>query len=523
MRRIYITLAVLLIMMIGMAYLYFSNLRTETNANELSLNAATTNASIVFSFDNDKSFYEILSGQDLFQNLLGQRKSALLKNLRANFAENTEIATALQSQKVYVSIIPSTANNVDFLITTQLKNNFDALKLLKSNKLKTDKQGNFYQVNFADSTSCFVTIDKTLILISSSQTPIEAYLAKMQKPDLVFANYIKTNTTFNKNTLANVFLNFSKAPQLLKNILNTNIIGELSVFNKQLAYAALSYNYSTDKLLFNGYTVINDPSNYYKLFSTIAEQKITINKILPEKTASYTFFGIKDYNEWYKSLNNWFITKKENDQIEKEIASINQKYRIDLKEVFPKYFKDQFITFQLNTGEKLGAIALNNGEKLSQLLLDLSAEYATDVRILKEPKIPYYFFGEPFKKFERPFYTIIDNYLVMANNASSVQSFLNAYSNNNLLINNTDYTNFRDQISSSATICFYVNNKNANDIFGRNLKPPYFKQYQSKSGLKNFDAFCYQLSGDNGKFLTNLLMNKKQDKIVVPDTLIANP
>lgn len=522
MRRIYITLAVLLIMMIGMAYLYFSNLRTETNANELSLNAATTNASIVFSFENDKSFYEILSGQDLLQNLLGKSKSAQLKNLKENFAENNEIASALKSQKVYVSIVP-TDKNVDFLITTQLKENTDASKLLKNSKLKINKLDDFYQINFTDSTSCFVVIDKTLVLISSSQTPIQNYLAHKQKADLVFANYIKTNSSFNKNTLAAVFLNFSKAPQLLKNILNTNITGELSIFNKQLAYAALTYNYSADKLLFNGYTDINDNGNYYKLFSTVPEQKISINKILPEKTANYILFSINDYSQWYQTLNNWFATKKENDQINKEIETINQKYRVDLKQIFPKYFKDQFITFQLNTGEKLGAIALNNGEKLSQYLLDLSAEYATDIRILKEPKIPYYFFGEPFKKFERPFYTIIDNYLVMANNASSVQSFLSSYSNNNLLINNKDYINFRDQISSSATICFYVNNKNANDIFGRNLKPQYFKQYQSKDGLKNFDAFCYQLSGEKGKFLTNLLMNKKQDKIVVPDTLITNP
>ncbi|RZL27978.1 MAG: hypothetical protein EOO96_21555, partial [Pedobacter sp.] len=221
MRRIYITLAVLLIMMIGMAYLYFSNLRTETNANELSLNAATTNASIVFSFENDKSFYEILSGQDLLQNLLGKSKSAQLKNLKENFAENNEIASALKSQKVYVSIVP-TDKNVDFLITTQLKENIDVFKLLKNSKLKINKLADFYQINFTDSTSCFVAIDKTLVLISSSQTPIQNYLAHKQKADLVFANYIKTNSSFNKNTLAAVFLNFSKAPQLLKNILNTN-------------------------------------------------------------------------------------------------------------------------------------------------------------------------------------------------------------------------------------------------------------------------------------------------------------
>lgn len=525
MRKIYITLAVLLVAMIGMAYLYFSNLNKETNANDLSLNAATSNAAIIFSFENDKSFYEILSGQDLFQNILGEEKAVQFKNLRENLAENNELANVLANQKVYVSILPGAVDKVDFLISTQLKADDDAYKLINNPnlKIKIDKRTNISSIVFNDGTFCYIGIKSKLVLISNSITPLENLFNNKIKNDLVFANYIKANSNFNKNTLANLYFNFSKFPQLFKNVLSSNLNGELNVFNKQKAYAALSYNYSTDKLLFNGYTDINDLSNYYKLFSAITEQKETINTILPEKTANYTFYAINDYQKWYQSLNSWFASKKEQEIIEKEIETINQKYRIDLKQIFPKYFKNQFITFQLNTGEKLGAIALNNGEKLNQVLLDLSAEYAVDIKIFKESKILYYFFGEPFKKFERPFYTIIDNYLVVANNASSIQSFLNSYNNNKLLITNDDYIDFRNQLSSAATICFYVNNKNSNDIFGRNLKSPYYKQYQSKNGFRNFDAFCYQISGDKGKFLTNFLLYKKQEKISKLDTLKVNP
>lgn len=107
----------------------------------------------------------------------------------------------------------------------------------------------------------------------------------------------------------------------------------------------------------------------------------------------------------------------------------------------------------------------------------------------------------------------------MANNASSIQVFLNSYENNALLTNDVDYQDFNNQLSSSATISFYVNHENSNDIFGRNLKQPYFKQYQSKTGFKSFDAFSFQLSGDKGKFLSNLLLYKKPEKTVATDTL----
>ncbi|TCC89135.1 hypothetical protein EZ428_15650 [Pedobacter frigiditerrae] len=523
MRKIYITLGVLFLGVIAMAYLYFSNLNTEANANNISLNAVAKEASLVFSFDNDKSFYEILRGQDLLQNILGEKKSKELKSLRENLIENHEIFNQLDGQKIYIGILPGLENTVDFLISTQLKANSDPIKVLdnlKSSKIKIEKVKDIYKLSFTDSTNCFVGIKDKLILISNSASTIENNFTN-QKIEKGFVDYVKANSRFNKNTLANLYINFNNTPLLLKNLLNSSLTGELHIFSQQNTYVALSYNFSKEKLLFNGNTDVND-NNYFKLFSKIPEQKININVILPTKTANYAIYAINDYTSWRKQLMELQTGRSETEKLNKNIANINQTYRLDIEQIFIKYCNRQFVSFQLNTGEKFGAVALNDGEKLNQLLLDLSAEYATDIRIFKEANIPYIFFGDPFKKFERPFYTIIDNYLVMANNASSINSFLNSYSNGDLLINNEDYRGLTDQLSTSATISFYVNNKNSNDIFGRNLKRPYYKQYQSKDGFKYYDAFSYQLSGGSGRFLSNVLLYKKAEKVIEPDTLNTN-
>jgi hypothetical protein len=524
MRKIYITLVVLLIAMIGMAYLYFSNLQTENSANNLSLNAAAADASIVFSFENDKSFYDILSGQDLLQNILGEKKSSQLKNLKDAFLTK-EINSAMLNQKVYIAILPGVKDSIDFLVTTQLKENIDQLNLLKEiqQKVKASKIDEIYKLTFPDTSFVYLGIKDKLLTISNSDIAIRKSIQAQFQDTSPFANYISKNSTHTKNTLANLFFNFNRASGLLKNFLTVNLVGELSVFNNQNTFASLTYNYSTEKLLFNGYTQINDEKNYYHLFTANVEQKITINSILPDKTANYIYYSFSNYASFRKSLVNWFSKNGESEKISSLFKKIDETYRINLEEDFSKFINSQFITFQLNSGEKFGAIDLNNGDKVNQLLLDLSAEYAPNIRIFKDSNIPYSLFGEPFKKFERPFFTVIDNYLVMANNASSIQVFLNSYNNSKLLVNSTDYIRFRDQISSSATICFYVNNKNSNDIFGRNLKAPYFKHYQSSNGLKEFDAFCYQLSGDKGKFLTNILVYKKLAETTNLDTLKSNP
>ncbi|RYG17344.1 MAG: hypothetical protein EOO07_11300 [Chitinophagaceae bacterium] len=509
--KIITTMVVLLIVMIAMVYLYFSNLNKSTGANDLSLNAVSANAGLVFSFDHDKSFYEILKGQDLFQHILGKTKSDQLKAIREQLIQNREFTAFLDEQKVYIGFVPGAPNEVDYLICTQLKQDVNLQQFLTSYIPKSVKSTPFkdaVKLTFSDSVAVYLGIKDRLLILSDASEQIQKVIGKQSPKASNFATYIKENTGITKNSLANLYLNFEALPPLLKNMLNSPISGELSVFNQRGTYATLTYNFSSEKILFNGTTTLGDANSYYKLFDNLPEQKISINNLLPKNTANYTIYAVADYKNWLPTLSKWLAEQKGNERVLKNEELIAKKYGLDLKQIFPNYFKNQFVTFQLASGEKFGGIALSNGDKVGQLLLDISEEYAPDIQIFREAGIPYMHFGEPFKKFERPYYTIIDNYLVMANNASSIQVFLNSYRNDALLINNQDYQLLNDQLSA-ATLSFYINTVNSNTIFGRNLKAPYFKHYQSKSGLQKFDAFSYQLSGDKGKFLSNVLLAAK--------------
>ena len=514
--KIIITIGLLLIAMTAMTYLYFSNLNKSTEANDLSLNTVSVNAGLVFSFDHDKSFYDILGAQNLFLNVLGKTKSDQLTSIKTHLTERPELNDFLEGQKIYIGFLAGSSNQIDYLICTQLKQPLNLQQLLTHylpKNIKTTQLKNIVKLNFSDNTEVYLGLKDKLVVLSGTSDHVQKVMNAEPPKASGFANYIKANTGYTKNSLANLYLNFDAIPLLLKNILNSQLTGELSIFNERGAYATLNYNFSSEKLLFNGTTSLN---GYYKLFDNLTDQKTVINNILPERTANYTIYAISDYKKWLTDLSKWLSTQKGTAQMITNEENISKKYGLDLNQIFPTYFKNQFVTFQLASGEKFGGIALSNGEKVGQLLLDLSSEYAPDIKIFRESGIPYTYFGEPFKKFEKPYYTIIDNYLVMANNASSIQVFLSNYRNDNLLINDVDYQNFNDQLSA-ATLSFYINNKNSNSIFGRNLKAPYYKQYQNKDELGNFYAFSYQLIGDKGKFLSNILLYKKKERGV--DTL----
>ncbi|RZK40120.1 MAG: hypothetical protein EOO90_16105 [Pedobacter sp.] len=512
MNRIIITVGVLLVAMIAMAYLYFSNLQKNTSANDLSLNFVSANAGLVFGFNHDKSFYDILGRQELFQRVLGDTKAGQFAVIN-KLTSNDQLVDILDGQKIYIGFVSGASTEIDYLICAQAKQNIESNHISKyvSKDYKITKIDNVFSLYANDSVTIYIGIKDNLMVISNAIEQVKKVNSVEGNSTSNFTSYIKQNNGFNKNTLASLYVNFDALNPFLKNLIKGEINGELNVFNSKDCYAMLNYSFSAEKLLFNGVTEVGATDSYYNLFSQLPSQKITIDNLLPAQTANYTVYSVSDYKNWQTELSGWLDRQNKSQQISKNEDIINKKYGLDIKKIFPIYFKNQFVTFQLASGEKLGGISLSNGEKVAQLLLDLSAEYAPDIRVFREQNIPYMYFGEPFKKFEKPFYTIIDNYLVMANHASSIQVFLNSYRNNSLLINNLSYQNFNEQVSD-ATIWFYINNKNSNTILDRNLKAPYYKQYKSKDGLGTFEAFSYQLSGDKGKFLSNLLLFKSPEK-----------
>jgi len=519
MKKIVILTTALFLGVALMAYLYFSRLGIENNAKDLALQSATNNAALVFSFQNDKGFYNIMEGQQLIQQVLGQDKMNLLNELKKSIIDDNGLNKYIKDQQIYISVLPDTNKTLNFLITLQVSPENDIKKFydqLKSKKAISQDSKDIYSIKLNDSLAVFMGVQSQVITVSTSLKLIkDAGIRLSENP---FTEFIKENNQQIKNVLAHVYINFNQAPLLLKSILAGNINGEIAVFDKQNSYAILNYNFSKEKILFNGNTLLKDPNNYLKLFENTPAQSAAIQNILPDNTANYVLYAFDDYAKWSAKLSTLQQQNKTADQANTVIKSIKDQYRVDLNTVFPVYTKNQFVTFQLSTTEKLGAIALSNGEKVRQLLLEVSADYNEDIKIFKSADILFSYFGEPFKKFGRPYYTIIDNNLIVANNASTIQAFLNNYKNNRLLIQTPEYLDAVNQISNTSNVSCYINTKNSAGIFRDNIQQPFYKHLRADSGLKSFDTFCYQMSADRDKFITNLLLNKYL-KPAIPDSL----
>jgi hypothetical protein len=516
MKRIYFVLGILLVLLSGMTYLYFSNLNTSRVNSYLSLKLAAHHSGLIFSIQNNKSVLDILKGQVLFNSLIGREKVALLDALKAKLSSKPAFNRMIDDQNIYISILPGENKQIDMLFSMQLNQQANLqtlLQALKHDKFKVERLDNIYKIDLSDSISVYAGIEENVLLISTAKMQIISALNAKGEIEPQFIEFIQKNDKLAKNSLANLYINYNEMPSLLEAITPAAKSGELSVLNRQNSFAHLSYNFSKERIFFSGETRVNDINSYYRIFSSVSPEKIKTDQVLPDNTASYTLYCTGNYSNWQNKLNKWFVRNKEFEEIQAKKSEINAKYHLNLDDTFAANSGTQFVTFQLKSKEKLAAVSLTNGDKLSQLLLDLSDNYAGEIKQLKEPDILYYYFGEPLKRFKKPYYAILNNYIFLANNPGSLQLFLHKYEAGNLLINNAAYTEIFDQLSNTSNILFYLNNTQSQNLAVNNLYSGYYKHYRDPKGLKNFDSFIYQLSGDQESFQTNVFLNTKHAQL----------
>jgi hypothetical protein len=511
MKRVYTTLVFLLVLLAGMAYLYFSNLNSSQAIPDLSLRIAAKNSGLIFSFQHNRSVLDILKGENLFNQLIGQEKANLITVLNSRIRSTPVLNQILENQNVYIGVLPGEHQNVDLLFSVQLANRLDSKTLIKNLQkagIKVSNINGVYEIKLPEGIVLYLVYEKEVILLSTRENTLRFAFKGADKKEESFINFINKNDRLNKNSLANLYINYKQLSPLLKAIMPFEQADAPWLFDSKDFFGHLSYNFSKEKILFTGETHIDDKRNYLKLFQSLNAEKISIDQVLPENTSNYALFCTGNYLKWQKTLNNWFIQKGEDKDVQSKKLQINSKYHLNLDELIPPYINSQFVAFQRSDGQKLGAISLNNGDKLSQLLLDLSDVYGGKTRLLKEPDILYWYFGEALRAFKRPYYVIENNTLFIANSPTALAGLLDRYERNELLINEEAYTKIFEQLSNSANVQFYFNKGKSGDLITKNLYQPYFNHLQDTQGLKNFNTLIYQLTGDQDSFQTSIFINQ---------------
>jgi len=526
-----ITIA-LIIAVISLAYLYFSNLNVTTRNNDRVLSEIPGDASLIFQYSNDRSLYEIFTDYTVFDTIIGTQNKKELAWLKEILISNKNLRNLTDLQQIFLSFHPSKTDSIHFLWSVQLKQKQTIIDLQNTLSELTDlsytmkeKEGNAMLEIKANELKrpFYIHINKGIARGSFSAELIRQSIdEKTKKISQTFIQEINTGLNRDANALANIFINYNH-PGFLKPYFRRKLSDNMELFESFSGYSSLGLNFKTDVMMFNGISRISSAKDsYIPIFLNQKPVKNTIKLAMPYNTASSITYGISDYKRFKKDLDLVFEARAELDTLSKQIKTITSETGINPERDMIKLWANEMSTLHLSTSESLAIIKVSDGSRLQFLLEPMSSFYSPTVRRMNYSHLFYIYFGDPMRKYSKPFFTITDNLLILSNSPSSIQRYLNDYNAGRLLHKTEAYTRFDQLVADQSNVSFILYLNNAEILLRNSLKSNYSQIFRSKNyGLKDLYAMSYQLTSNNEYFFTNFYTAYKNiKKATEPDLVV---
>lgn len=521
MNKIIGTTIALFIVVLTLAYLYFSNLNGKSRNNDRILSEIPADASILFQYPNDKSLYDIFKDYTLFDTIIGTQHKNKMHLLKKLHTEYHKLADITEGQKVFLSFHPAKTESVEFLWSVAIKGkqsieNLESILKESSGKetiTKNKNNQNIFEIKSPGlkQPTLYICIDKGIIRASYSVNLLQKSVnPDSKKISAAFIKEINAGLRQDANALANLFINYDK-PGFLKPFFRRKLSQNLELFESFSGYSSLELNYKSDVLMFNGITKTSpDKSSYINIFLNQKPVKNTIKRVMPYNTSSSITYGISDYSSFKNDLKQLFKNRAELDTLNKQLETIYTETGINTERDIVPLWGNEFSTLHLSTFENLGIIKVKDGRKLQFFLDPLSAEYSEFVRKMNYDNLFYSFFGDPLQKYSKPFFTIIDNLLILSNSPVSINRFLHHYNTERLIYKSDAYMQFDQLVAEQSNVSFAIYLSNAKSLLNSSLRKGYSSTFSSKLyGFRDFYAVSYQLTGHKGYFFTNFYTGYK--------------
>ncbi|HYK77934.1 MAG TPA: hypothetical protein VEV16_13230 [Daejeonella sp.] len=535
MNKLILVTSVLLAAVFGVAYFYFSNISAGSKNNDKALAHIPQDAALIFEFKNDKGFYEIFADYPIFDALVGSTRKTELTALKNVLLNNKLIQKIASDQNIFLSLHPSQSNEIDFLwlmasskkitdeelesaISPDKNLSYNRLPLNETSILKLHISGlnrPFYLHNHQGIIAA--SFSKELLL----QT-LHKNLPKIQEG---FIAEINAASMKNENSPANLFINFKSSVPFLQPFFKHKLNGIFSLLHNLEGFSTLNMNFKSDALMFNGITKTDTfKAAYLNLFLHQQPIKNTIKRLVPDNTSNFVSFGVSDYPRFHQDLKQWLAKRNELAKLNASMETMAKETGINPDRDIKKLWRNEFIIFQLSTQEKLGAIRLTNGTQLQFFLEPLSTEHSENIRHFEYPDLLYNYFGDPFRQFSKPYFTIIDNQLIVSNSPGTLQRFLQAYNQEKLLYKTPNYSTFEQLVADQSNVSFFIHLKNSGSNITTFLKPDYARPFKSEEyGLKDFYGISYQWSSSGTHFLSNFYAAYKLAPVSESDFTNTSP
>lgn len=375
-------------------------------------------------------------------------------------------------------------------------------------------------------------LDNHLVLSFTSKL-LQASIDSRDKPMIGLQDgFIAAEKLVSGKGLVRLYINYAHLPQFMSIYLNERN-DYIDMFSNSMDFAGMYFHTDNEKIEVKGYSMRKEESDpYVAALLGSGKHKMKAHEIMSARTALYTNIGFDDPATFVKELENTLSVndKAVYDEYVSSRKKIETLFGISLNEHFLSWMSGEFAMSQSDPGllsrepELILAIRAKSSKDAREKMdfIEKRIKNRTPVKIkttsYKEYDIKYLemvgffrlFFGKIFDKFEKPYYTYIDDYVVFSNRSSSLLSFIEDYEQDNLLKNDPGFTKTYNYFHSNSTAFVFADIHKFFPQLEKMATPEIRKDMQANQDVLNsFPYWTMQIVGDKEQVSLHYVMDFK--------------
>jgi hypothetical protein len=527
MKRVVVASIVVLLMIALLAIGYFYYQEVQTPGSE-AYSAIPHDAAFIAEIKNSENFREKIINSAEWNEIAGQAAVAGI-NKHLHFLDSTAknnpgFRDLLKNKPVIISLHTTKSTDFDALYIIkmpQLKQesfineivHSIAGKDLKLNKriyngvsLREFKYGN---KNFA------YAVYSGLFLGSHTSILVEDAIRQLKSGTNIKSdrNFKRVYDAAGKNVDAHMYINYANIPRFVS--IYTTPLNDISVRRLQnfAGWTQLDVSIKTGSLLINGFTVATDSAQYLHTLRDQTPVAPEVSDILPRRTALFQLIATSDAPLYLKNLN---IYLKKTGETEKYNMNVADRAKLTSwmgNEICYFITEASSVNFNNNVFAAIRAsdIALARkslkeyGEKSNASGFKEELYRGRIIGYINENDIVPALLGSKFERITRFFYTYIDDYVIIGNQASSIRGVIDDHLSGRKLSAEESFVEFQKKLSGEINYYSYINTSRSAYIIKSYATDSYFKIYENnQSYLNKINSIALQLSGNGKLFYTTV-------------------
>jgi len=418
--------------------------------------------------------------------------SASANSLDSLIRDNDLLFSIVGSRPVIISSHMVSTSDYDFLFVVDLQKTSMIAALQEyitsvsgggySIKKETyDGEPLFLVYNAEDNSTLFLAMKSSYMVASFNRSLVTASIDASKGDNLLNSKTFLKNVSPPEDGMGRIYINYQALPRYLA-VYSTDVNEYAAQFSEALLTSRLDISLEHEEMKISGITTINDSiESYIKSLHLSGKGPTDITQIAPQRTAFYLGLGFTSFSDFFKNFEtNLKKDVQEYTEYRESFKRVEDYLKIDLQKNIMDWIGDEVAIMELpsaGTGVRNEAVlvlkahnvelARNNLEYIEKMIRKRTpVKFKTvehrgySISYLSMKGLFNILLGKFFARYDKPYYSIINNFVVFSNSPESVKGIIDDYLDKKTLDRSEDFRNFRKGFEDEGTVFVYMHAPN---------------------------------------------------------------